>query len=365
MDMTKVNDESVRIPYALDAEGRLVSIQEAGRNLPYFCPLCKNPVIVRKGEIRIHHFSHKVSDVCTQETVIHKLAKLRIQQAVLAWKKDPSISAPKIIRKCLYCQKLHLQSIPNKVDRADLEVLLSDGSIADVALMVNDQPAAVIEVRVTHAVDEEKALSLPVSFIEVDGIEVVKDPFQLNPIVDNFKPYVCRECNKVLEAFMRRAKIIAEKTHLQLPESYYRYGISRCWKCKEKILVFSWPNHFPGEPDEPLIKPKPYTIKYRYSKTAETKYWINTCPFCDNSQGDHFLYNESLEPFCGIYCTDDDSNGFLFDMLQIAHYDSARFEDLKYRKKCSDDLSTSIIPEVFRRINQNPVKHQNANPKKK
>ena len=63
---------------------------------------------------------------------------------------------------------------------------------------------------------------------------------------------------------------------------------TNCWKCDEKILVYS------GSPPDDYGQVTPHDIirqgvcySYRYVKSAKTKqkyFWMNVCPFCDRSQ---------------------------------------------------------------------------------
>ena len=43
---------------AVDKDGRNVSIDEADKSNQYYCPICGQPLIQKRGEIREHHFSH-------------------------------------------------------------------------------------------------------------------------------------------------------------------------------------------------------------------------------------------------------------------------------------------------------------------
>lgn len=45
---------------AEDENGNRVNINDAPRGLTYYCPLCKGEVFQKRGEIRRHHFAHKV-----------------------------------------------------------------------------------------------------------------------------------------------------------------------------------------------------------------------------------------------------------------------------------------------------------------
>lgn len=73
--------------YALDLQDKLKHISEVERGRKgYFCPGCRQRMIARKGDIKIHHFAHDPQDVerrgkCTysDETIRHKLGKEILQ----------------------------------------------------------------------------------------------------------------------------------------------------------------------------------------------------------------------------------------------------------------------------------------------
>jgi len=68
----------INLPYGL-RNNKLVSIEEveSGLACDCLCPACKNQLIARKGEIKIHHFAHYKSEDCLSglETALHKLSK--------------------------------------------------------------------------------------------------------------------------------------------------------------------------------------------------------------------------------------------------------------------------------------------------
>ena len=49
---------------ALDENGERVHIECAKRNQDYFCPCCKSKVVLKKGDIRVHHFAHPQQSIC-------------------------------------------------------------------------------------------------------------------------------------------------------------------------------------------------------------------------------------------------------------------------------------------------------------
>ncbi|MCX5644268.1 MAG: competence protein CoiA family protein [Phycisphaerae bacterium] len=307
----------LRVPFAIDDEERLYSPATAERGKSYFCPACRELVVFRQGKIRIAHFAHKVSETCSQETIIHKTAKLLVQTAVQEWKSGKS-NSPTLQRVCQICSTFVSQPLPEKVDSAILEYRLADGSVADVALMVGNMAQAAVEIKVTHAVDDMKANRLPVPFIEVDGYEVIENATVWKPTIDNFKPLTCDQCKSTYLRFQAKAEQVAKASNLELPTAYYRYGLHECWKCKREIIVFSWPKDGMWDNSAPTREPLPSTVQYRYSKTAGGKYWTNTCPYCRSIQGDFPLYAECDGPFYAIDFGADSPTVFDRDMMKMA-----------------------------------------------
>lgn len=307
-----------KIPVALDAENNFVRPEQAIKGMSYFCPSCHSEIVLRKGAVRKAHFAHKSNSDCNQETVIHKTTKLIVQKAVEDWKAGIA-PAPVLRRKCNGCGKKIVQPLPDIVDETMLEYRLKSGLVADVVLLSKKIPRAAIEIRVTHKVDEYKKKNIGIPFIELDGESVIDNPAIWEPVEDKFKPIVCTECREFYLQFIEKAKKVSKQTGVAIPEGkYYRYGITTCWKCKKEILVFDWPkggikDYMIWEKTPPKVKPIPKTIQYRFSKTAEEKYWVNTCPYCSSIQGYFFLHLEPDSPFFGISRTN-----FETDMLMIA-----------------------------------------------
>ncbi|NNG66404.1 competence protein CoiA family protein [Caldanaerobacter subterraneus] len=307
------------IPYAVDQEGNLYNAKEAGKEKQYYCPSCGEKVVLRKGKVRTAHFAHKANAKCSEETVIHKTAKLLIQQVIQSWKKENK-KAPVIIVKCPICYNPSEVRIVEqiRIEDALLEYRLPEGYIADVALIANNKIKMVIEIKVTHSVEQEKQERINIPFVELDGYEVINNPFVWKPLKYKLPFFVCDNCKDAYKKFLRKAKTIAQKTRVKIPTEYYLYGITTCWKCKREILVFTWAGHTSLDKRAPKKKPIPSTIQYRYSKTAKQKYWANVCPYCGAIQGDWFLYDEPDNPFIDCNLVDDSSFNYKKNMLRIA-----------------------------------------------
>lgn len=308
----------LRIPFAVDASGGLCSPVVAEKGKKYFCPVCGASVVLRHGQKRAAHFAHKSGKACSPETIIHKTAKMLIQKVVYEWKSGKADS-PILERRCQVCGVPVTQSLPDKVSSAILEYKLADGSVADVVLVDEEKTSlAAVEIKVTHAVDEAKAMSLPVPFIELDGNEVIKNPTLWRPTSDHFKPLICSNCKSAYRRFQAKAQRIAKASRIELPRAYYRYGITTCWKCKREIIVFAWPKDGLHNDSVPQVKPHPRIIQYRYSKSIGGKYWVNTCPYCHAIQGDFFLHMEPGGPFFSVCIEEDSPIAFERDMTKIA-----------------------------------------------
>jgi len=274
-------------------------------------------VIFRNGPIRIRHFSHKPNAFCTQETIYHKTAKMLVEKVIGDWKSGNG-EVPVFQRICPGCRQIILQPMPEKVDEVLLEQRLSDGLIADVALFARGELAAVIEVRMAHSVEEEKAARLSVPFVELHAMDVISNPLKWMPLVDRLKAFACPMCKKNRRKFMDKTTRLAERTAVSIPEDYYRYTFGRCWKCRKEMLFFIWPEQELRPARKPKGNPIPRTVKLRESRTTGRRYWANVCPSCDSLQGPHFLFAQPEGAFFCFDCGPDTPAAFEKDLVRLA-----------------------------------------------
>ena len=308
---------NLKIPVAVNATGKVVKIENALKGEVYRCPQCATILILKKGEVKIARFAHKPNDVCNKETIIHKAAKLLIQAEVKDWKAGLK-EAPTLVRKCGTCKLREAQKLPDKVIEALLEYRLPEGYVIDVALMGKDtQAQAAIEVKVSHAIDDDKANNLSIPYFEVDGNDIIVNPSTWIPLRDGFMPITCKKCRENYKLFREKCQEIAKECEIELPTEYYRYAPFGCWKCKKETLVFSWPGHENDIAPRPAGRPR--TVQYRYSKVVGGKYWANVCGHCNILRGDFFLYSEPDSPLGGFVCAGDSEDDFKRDIARIAN----------------------------------------------
>ena len=249
-------------------------------------------MVLKRGEIKQAHFAHKAESVCTSETIAHKTAKLLICQAFADWKAGvgQELTVEAGCNFYDFCSKRFTYPIREKVTAAHTEYPI-DSHRVDVMLMQDTTPVLAIEIKVSHAVDEDKAKSLPVYFIEVDAEDVIQNPVVLRDLAPQHnwsaKHRTCPQCKKLIREFEVAKHRTANASRVSYDSRIYRAGIARCYKCKKRILRFSWEDREQWSPKRPP-QPAPKTIQYRYSRTAKGKYWADTCPYCGSIQATGF-----------------------------------------------------------------------------
>lgn len=104
---------SLKVPFAYDAVVGIIWPQHAAKGIEYFCPNCREKLVLHAGEIKRRHFAHRPNGVCSQETILHKSAKLLVQSVVRDWKQGKTI-APELLRECRVCSEPSPQALPEK-----------------------------------------------------------------------------------------------------------------------------------------------------------------------------------------------------------------------------------------------------------
>ncbi len=73
---------------ALTADGsRVIAWEVEKGDGPYYCPQCGSMVVVKKGEVYVHHFAHKTNLDCPNagESILHMEIKCEIYRALEAY----------------------------------------------------------------------------------------------------------------------------------------------------------------------------------------------------------------------------------------------------------------------------------------
>ena len=170
-------------------EGELIHVSEASRGLSCecVCPACSARLVAKQGRRREYHFAHEAGDPCQYggETALHLAAK-----EILAKRKVIVLPAVQV----RFCNKT-LPIAPEKryhLGSTKLEYRMTN-VVPDVLAHVGDHPL-LIEVRVTHEVDDHKLKrieSLNVSAVEIDLSDTPRDlpPKDLEELVVEGGPH--------------------------------------------------------------------------------------------------------------------------------------------------------------------------------
>lgn len=270
---------------------------DADPHTAYTCPGCDAPLLLRRSTVRRSHFAHRGGDGCSTESVLHRAAKELVVRVITEWKREDG-PRPSVSRPCprWSCDGGVVQDLPDDITHASAEVRMPDGSIADVMLYRGREPAAVVEIVATHAVDSEKALRMRIPWVELDAEELIDRPYWWIAVQDGLRPFSCPRCrargavvrDEVAEIHAR-ARAVAERAGLELPPSPpYLSAPHRCWRCTAEMVVHLWPGgggHSQRRPPDPL----PSTVRLCATEGYGAEYWANGCPVCYAVQGDWHL----------------------------------------------------------------------------
>lgn len=167
----------------------------ANKKDEYVCPDCNRDLILCQGDIRVHHFRHKVDTVthCQHynsptESQIHKDAKMLLK--TLLEKKIPL----SFIRNCSCCKKNEEYVIPEVTETTTIELEhrfeYNGLKIADVAYINNNKLLYIFEIYNTHKTNSENR---PEPWFEINALELIK---MVNDGVDNQVKINCIRCEK-------------------------------------------------------------------------------------------------------------------------------------------------------------------------
>lgn len=148
----------------------------ANKTDEYLCPECNKDLILCQGEIRTHHFRHKVDSVnpCHHysspgESQIHKDAKLLLNTLL---EQKTRIS---LVRSCYFCKKTDEFEIPEtsetSVIKMEYRFEFNGPKVADVAYIDNDEIVCIFEICNTHKTSSENR---PEPWFEIDAETLIR-----------------------------------------------------------------------------------------------------------------------------------------------------------------------------------------------
>lgn len=155
--------------------GEYVYPKIANKKDEYSCPECNRDLILCQGDVRVHHFRHKVAtNPCHHyssptETQIHKDAKLLMK--TLLDKKIPV----SFVRNCCCCKNNEEFEIPETSETSDVRIEhrfeYHGPKVADVAYIENGEILCIFEICNTHKTRGENR---PEPWFEIDAETLIR-----------------------------------------------------------------------------------------------------------------------------------------------------------------------------------------------
>lgn len=175
---------------------------DPGDRPPAFCPVCKRPVTMKLGSVRVHHYAHQPDDICAvtnSETALHLNLKMHIAEEL---GRNRQFLLENRCSRCLDSKPfLWMQDW----DAVEVEYGLEHNFRPDVALIKDKKTIVAIEVHVTHAVEESKADYFErqgIAWIEVKGRESLYTGDEVWRAADPLPWYVVERCSAKLPRWM-------------------------------------------------------------------------------------------------------------------------------------------------------------------
>jgi len=200
----------------------------ANKKDEYICPECNKDLILVKGEVRVHHFRHKVDTKtpCNHynkptETQIHKDAKILLK--TLLERKIP-IS---FIRNCCECAGRSIWKLPEMNDTSIIKLEhrfeFNGTKIADVAWINDDKLYCIFEICNTHKTRNENR---PEPWFEIDAETLITnandDSLTLLEVPCIRRQIICSKCREIKK----------QKQAIHIISSYIRRNIY-----KQKYII--------------------------------------------------------------------------------------------------------------------------------
>jgi uncharacterized protein YkuJ len=226
--------------------GEYVYPKIANKKDEYICPECNKDLILCQGEIRVHHFRHKVDSVnpCNHysnptETQIHKDAKILLKNLL---ERKIQIS---FIRNCCCCKKNEEFEIPEISETSVIEIEYrfeyNGIKIADVAYIDDGELLCIFEICNTHKTSSENR---PEPWFEINAETLIKIAND-NTLTTLQIPCIrCEKCENCIETENANLKDynIAKYVRVKLGQQIFPTPLSKecvnenidceCDKCK-------------------------------------------------------------------------------------------------------------------------------------
>jgi hypothetical protein len=269
-----------RVPCATNSAKEFVPPDRATKGTQYWCPNCAVRVILKSGPKKRPHFAHERSAVCSAETVWHKWAKRLLEDRVSATLRGEALIVL-IGDRCRGCDLPFAQAFPrHRVTTVQCEAPVASGHVVDVLLLDGGVPRLAVEVRVTHAVDSEKAAALTVPWLEVNAEEVVENPTIWRALRGKGLRVRCQHCEQMRSLRMKHAKHVRAWANLEFDPSQYPHWLGVCPHCNVVMLNIRYEGPNPPAPVPWTLCRDGYRGRGRRVVRRPLRTWSSACAHC-------------------------------------------------------------------------------------
>lgn len=162
--------DNIKYRYALDNNSRVVDISSnsVDKGKDYICLSCNKVLRPIRGDVRQHHFRHKVQADCSTETYLHNLAKRIFAQTYQGCldNNQPYTVCYQVPVRCNYCNDRGPCDVSHQMQSYDLtkhfkNIVVearNEGFVPDI-LLSSGSNSLYIEIAVTHFIEEKKTSS--------------------------------------------------------------------------------------------------------------------------------------------------------------------------------------------------------------
>jgi uncharacterized protein YkuJ len=205
--------------------GEYVYPKIANKKDEYICCECNKDLILCQGEVRVHHFRHKIDNVnpCNHysnptETQIHKDAKILLKK--LLERKIP-IS---FIRNCCSCKENEEFEIPEMSESSVIQMEyrfdFNGLKIADVTYIDDGEIICIFEICNTHKTSSENR---PEPWFEIDAEKLIRIANDINLTSIQIPCMRCEKCNDCIEK--EKQNIEKKNKALDILYDWFQSGI--------------------------------------------------------------------------------------------------------------------------------------------
>ncbi|UDQ98424.1 hypothetical protein AAEX28_15795 [Lentisphaerota bacterium WC36G] len=283
----------MKIPFAINDTNDIVFVDDVprGKACGCRCPLCKEPLMARKGDINAHHFAHIGNFSCKQKALIRFFAiefiLKKLQKSLQSEEKF------KVSWHCDICYETHEGDIL-KVAKGVAKAEKESNHTPDIHLLdESNRPIIAIQIATSNRIkkgiidycNENKLPLFKVTVKDINTlIEIYKGDINLE-LISNF----CRNSKKCPK-------------HLSCEEKCSGYGYKKelliiernCWKCyaKVNIAILKIKNEYH---ETKLFTNQDFNMAkekgVKFYNFSHQNFYVYRCNQCDNT----FRPRESFE----------------------------------------------------------------------